>query len=285
LSGEHVKVTDAVRENASVLQLHGGSPIGNSRVKLTNVEDCVKRGLVVEGENPLHRAAEQLMMDQVTILHTIGGDDTNTQAAKIAEYLEGHNYPVTVVGMPKTIDNDVVPIKQSLGAWTAAEEGAKFFANVVNEQSANPRMLIIHECMGRDCGYLTAATAKAYMDSLHGLPLLPGLNLTKQRKCLHAVYVPEVRIDVDAEARRLKRVMDTHDCVNIFLSEGAGVHDIVAQLEARGESVPRDAFGHVKLDKVQPGAYFAKQFAEKLGAISASCCVETPSRHRRDSCP
>ena len=53
------------------------------------------------------------MMDQVTILHTIGGDDTNTQAAKIAEYLEGHNYPVTVVGMPKTIDNDVVPIKQS----------------------------------------------------------------------------------------------------------------------------------------------------------------------------
>merc|ERR1711971_339722 len=40
----------------------------------------------------------------------------------------------------------------------------------------------------------------------------------------------------------------------------------VAQLEARGESVPRDAFGHVKLDKVQPGAYFAKQFAEKLGA-------------------
>jgi hypothetical protein len=112
LSGEHVKVTEAVRENASVLQLHGGSPIGNSRVKLTNVEDCVKRGLTVEGENPLHRAAEQLMMDQVTILHTIGGDDTNTQAAKIAEYLEGHNYPVTVVGMPKTIDNDVVPIKQ-----------------------------------------------------------------------------------------------------------------------------------------------------------------------------
>jgi pyrophosphate--fructose-6-phosphate 1-phosphotransferase len=102
---------------------------------------------------------------------------------------------------------------------------------------------------------------------------------------LHAVYVPEVRIDVDAEARRLKRVMDTHDCVNIFLSEGAGVHDIVAQLEARGESVPRDAFGHVKLDKVQPGAYFAKQFAEKLGALAASCCVETHSRHRRDSCP
>ena len=122
---------------------------------------------------------------------------------------------------------DGVHRRRSLGAWTAAEEGAKFFANVVNEQSANPRMLIIHECMGRDCGYLTAATAKAYMDSLHGLPLLPGLNLTKQRKGLHAVYVPEVRIDVDAEARRLKRVMDTHDCVNIFLSRRAPVFMIL----------------------------------------------------------
>ena len=52
LSGEHVKVTEAVRENASVLQLHGGSPIGNSRVKLTNVADCAKRGLVKDGDDP-----------------------------------------------------------------------------------------------------------------------------------------------------------------------------------------------------------------------------------------
>ena len=266
LLGESIIVTPGIRATAQALHLHGGSPIGNSRVKMTNVKDCVKRGLCKEGENPQRVAADQLIRDGVEVLHTIGGDDTNTAAADLAAFLEKEGYKLTVIGLPKTIDNDVFPITQSLGAWTAAEEGAKFFANVVNEQSANPRMLIIHECMGRDCGYLTAATAKAYMDSLHGLPLLPGLNLTKQRKGLHAVYVPEVRIDVDAEARRLKRVMDTHDCVNIFLSEGAGVHDIVAQLEARGESVPRDAFGHVKLDKVNPGAYFAKQFAEKLGA-------------------
>ena len=110
LSGEHVKVTDAVSENASVLQLHGGSPIGNSRVKLTNVEDCVKRGLVVkEGENPLHRAAEQLMMDQVTILHTIGGDDTNTRPPTSRRSSKATTTPLTVVGMPKTIDNDVYP--------------------------------------------------------------------------------------------------------------------------------------------------------------------------------
>ncbi|KAJ8599138.1 hypothetical protein CTAYLR_008293 [Chrysophaeum taylorii] len=266
LVGDSIVVSQAVREQATALQMHGGSPIGNSRVKLTNVADCVKRGLVKEGEVPLEVAAKQLQRDGITILHTIGGDDTNTQAAQVAKYLAEHAYDVTVVGLPKTIDNDVVPIRQSLGAWTAAEEGAKFFLNVVNEMSANPRMLIIHECMGRDCGYLTAATCKAYLDALCGLPFVPGLGLRKEKKMIHAVYIPELAIDIESEAARLKKIMDTYDCVNIFLSEGAGVKDIVAQMEACGQEIPRDAFGHVKLDKVNPGAYFAKQFAEKVGA-------------------
>jgi pyrophosphate--fructose-6-phosphate 1-phosphotransferase len=54
--------------------------------------------------------------------------------------------------------------------------------------------------------------------------------------------------------------------VTIFLSEGAGTKEIVAQLEAAGEEVARDAFGHVRLDDINPGAWFAKQFAAKLGA-------------------
>ena len=75
------------------------------------------------GEVPLEVAAKQLQKDGVTILHTIGGDDTNTQAAQVAKYLAENNYKITVVGLPKTIDNDVVPIRQSLGAWTAAATG------------------------------------------------------------------------------------------------------------------------------------------------------------------
>ena len=84
LKGQSVKVTDEVRKNALKLTKHGGSPIGNSRVKLTNVKDCVKRGLVKEGEDPLKVAADQLVKDGVDVLHTIGGDDTNTTAADLA---------------------------------------------------------------------------------------------------------------------------------------------------------------------------------------------------------
>ncbi|KLU02589.1 Pyrophosphate--fructose 6-phosphate 1-phosphotransferase, alpha subunit [Rhodopirellula islandica] len=266
LLGDSFVVDDHSRKNAAILHQHGGSPIGNSRVKLTNVADCVKRGLVSEGQDPLQVAAERLQSDEVDVLHTIGGDDTNTTAADLAAYLAKHEYQLTVVGLPKTIDNDVIPIKQSLGAWTAAEEGAKFFENVVGEHSANPRMLIIHEVMGRNCGWLTAATAAKYRERLQKLNFLPEMGLSQQRRDVHGVFVPEMSFDLEEEAKRLRAIMDENDCVNIFISEGAGVDTIVKEMESRGESVPKDAFGHYKLDAVNPGKWFGKQFADMLGA-------------------
>ena len=270
LKGDSIPVTPEVRKNALVLTKHGGSPIGNSRVKLTNVKDCVKRGLVKEGEDPLKVAADQLVKDGVDVLHTIGGDDTNTTAADLAEYLAQNNYPLIVVGVPKTIDNDVYPIKQSLGAWTAAEEGAKFFMNVVKENSANPRALTIHEVMGRNCGWLTYKTAQYYRKMLLSMEakglFLPEFNQTLARQDVHAVYVPESKIDFKEEAKRLREIMDKVDSVNIFVSEGAGVKDIIAEMKRRGEEIPVDAFGHPRLDKVNVGQYVGKRFGELLNA-------------------
>ena len=267
LKGESIPVTAEVRKNAMVLTKHGGSPIGNSRVKLTNVRDCVKRGLVKEGEDPLKVAADQLVKDGVDVLHTIGGDDTNTTAADLTAYLAKNNYPLIVVGLPKTIDNDVYPIKQSLGAWTAAEEGAKFFLNVVKENSANPRALTIHEVMGRNCGWLTYKTAQCYRKMLKNkIRFLPEFNLTMGRQDVHAVYVPESKINFAAEAKRLLPIMDKYDAVNIFVSEGAGVKEIIAEMKKRGEDVPVDAFGHPRLDKVNVGQYVGRRLGEMLGA-------------------
>ena len=83
---------------------------------------------------------------------------------------------------------------------------------------------------------------------------------------VHAVYIPEIDVDIQSEAIRLCKVMDEKDCVNIFLSEGAGIDSIVAEMEANGEDVRRDAFGHVRLDEINPGQWFAKKFADKLDA-------------------
>lgn len=266
LLGESIHVTNTIRSRAGLLHRFGGSPIGNSRVKLTNVADCFKRGLVGEGEDPQKKAADQLVADGVDVLHTIGGDDTNTAAASLAQFLKEHSYNLTVIGLPKTVDNDVYPIKQSLGAWTAADQGARFFANVVAEHSANPRMLIVHEVMGRNCGWLTAATAKVYRESLWTRSFIPEIGCSRDCIDIHGIYIPEMAIDIEAEAKRLSKVMDTVDNVNLFVSEGAGVESIVKQMELVGQEVPRDAFGHIKLDAVNPGQYFAKEFAKMLNA-------------------
>lgn len=266
LLGDSVQITQQMREKAPLLHRYGGSPIGNSRVKLTNAADCVKRGLVKEGENPLQVAADRLAKDGVTILHTIGGDDTNTTAADLAAYLGANGYNLTVVGLPKTVDNDVVPIKQSLGAWTAAEVGASFFDNVSNEQSAAPKTFVIHEVMGRHCGWLTAATARAYIQKTKGNEYVEGLLMGEQLKSIDGLYLPEMAFDIQAEAERLKKIMEKTGFVTLFVSEGAGLDSIVAEREAAGDTVKRDAFGHVKIDTINVGGWFQKQFASLIGA-------------------
>jgi diphosphate-dependent phosphofructokinase len=266
LTGDSVEVTDEVRTNAHRLHAFGGSPIGNSRVKLTNVADCVERGLVQEGQDPLHVAAEQLSRDGVDVLHTIGGDDTSGTAADLAAYLHSNGHELTVVGLPKTIDNDIVPIRQSLGAWTAAEQGAFYARNIIAEHSSNPRMLIVHEVMGRNCGWLTAATALEHHRWVQGSQFAGWLGNSPEHWDVHGVFVPERPFDIAEEAKRLRAVMDESDGVNLFISEGAGLSEIVASLEESGAEVPRDPFGHVQIDKINPGQWFAEQFAELLGA-------------------
>jgi pyrophosphate--fructose-6-phosphate 1-phosphotransferase len=269
LLGDSIAITRDMREQAHRLHYHGGSPIGNSRVKLTNAADCVKRGLVKEGENPLRVAAERLTKDGVTILHTIGGDDTNTTAADLAAYLGANGYNLTVVGLPKTVDNDVVPIRQSLGAWTAAEVGAHFFDNVSNEQSAAPRTLVVHEVMGRHCGWLTAATARAYIQKTRHNEYVEGLMMNTQLKNIDGIYLPEIDFDVEKEAARLKKIMDKAGFVTVFVSEGAALDSIVAEREAAGEQIKRDAFGHVKIDTINVGNWFSKQIGNLIGAERA----------------
>jgi pyrophosphate--fructose-6-phosphate 1-phosphotransferase len=160
----------------------------------------------------------------------------------------------------------VYPIRQSLGASTAAEQGARYFRNVVAEHGANPRMLVIHEVMGRNCGWLTAATAAAYRKLIAIEEFVPGLGLARERIDIHGIYLPEMAFDIAAEAARLRAIMDRQGNVNLFVSEGAGVETIVAEMAARGQDAPRDAFGHVKLDAVNPGKWFGDQFARMLGA-------------------
>ncbi len=266
LTGNSINLQDEIKDNALELLRYGGSPIGNSRVKLTNVEDCINKGYVMDGEDPLKVAADQLIADKINILHTIGGDDTNTMAATLSQFLNNNGYDLTVVGLPKTVDNDVYPLVQTLGAWTAAEQSSLFFQNIVNENTTCSRQLIIHEVMGRNCGWLTAYSAKEYRNSLKNKKFIPEILIEKKRWDIDAIFIPELKMDFDHECDRLKKRMDDKDCINIFLSEGAGTDTILSEMESKNQKVERDAFGHLALDSLNPGQWFAKEFSKKLKA-------------------
>ena len=158
------------------------------------------------------------------------------------------------------------PIVQTLGAWTAAEQGAIFFENVANENTTSRRQLIIHEVMGRHCGWLAAATAEYYRKHIEDYRWLPEIGISKDKWDVHAVWIPEMDVDLESEVERLRKIMDESDCVNLFLSEGAGTEAIIRDKKAAGEKLEYDAFGHVSLDSLNPGKWYAERLKYALGA-------------------
>ena len=136
----------------------------------------------------------------------------------------------------------------------------------INENTTSSRQFIIHEVMGRNCGWLTAKSADVYRQMLQKKEFLPEILVNKKRWDIHAVFVPEMEINMESEMNRLREIMDKHDCVNIFLSEGAGLDSIISDMEKNGEQINRDAFGHVRLDEINPGKWFAEKFANAIGA-------------------
>ena len=261
----------------------GGSFLGNSRVKLTNIEDCIKNQYIKKGEIPLEVAANQLKKDEIDILHTIGGDDTNSTAGDLVNFLFKNNYKLTVVGLPKTIDNDVYPISQTLGAYTAAEQTSLFFQNIVNESTTSSRQLIIHEVMGRNCGWLTAYSAYLYHQFLKNKKFLPDLLVDKKKWSIHALYIPEINYDFNNEYLRLRKIMDRYDCVNIFFSEGAGLDTIIKKMKDNNEHIEYDAFGHVRIDQINPGKWFADKFKNEL--LADKVLVQKSGYFARSSSP
>jgi pyrophosphate--fructose-6-phosphate 1-phosphotransferase len=234
LLGDSYKVGPAERAAAPILHRHGGSPIGNSRVKLTNVKDCVKRGLVKEGQDPQKVAADQLIKDGVDILHTIGGDDTNTAAADLAAFLAKQQLPahrhrpaqdhrqrrVSDPPEPRRLDR-----RRAGRALLPARRrrAQRQPAHADRPRSDGPQLRLAHRRHRRDYRKL--------LD--RALQFAPGLGLSRDRLDVHAVFVPEMAARPRAEAARLKAVMDRVGNVNIFISEGAGVESIVAEMRPR----------------------------------------------------
>ena len=162
-----------------------------------------------------------------------GGNDSMDTCNKISKFMAKSGYDMNVIGVPKTIDNDLFGTDHCPGFASAA----KYIATSIMEINLDAKvydtgMVCIIEAMGRNAGWLTASAALANYKGL-------GANL---------IYLPEIDFDVDKFVADVKRVCAEHNnkCI-VCVSEA--IHDKEGKLiiEALGQTGARDSFGHAQL--------------------------------------
>ncbi len=162
----------------------------------------------------------------------IGGNDSMDTVLKLSRYAASHDYEMRVVGVPKTIDNDLMATDHTPGFGSSA----KFVATTVKEIMRDVEVYTVNavtivEIMGRDAGWLTAASA---------LPVLSG------GKGPDLVYLPESVFDADRFIEDVKAALKKHPAVLVTASEGIRFAD--GRYVGEGtDSRAVDAFGHTAL--------------------------------------
>ena len=159
----------------------------------------------------------------------IGGNDSMDTVDKVAAYARERNYDIRVIGIPKTIDNDLCGTDHTPGFGSAA----KFVAVTIQELLRDcavytvPAVTVV-EIMGRDAGWLTAAA---------GLPQLAGYGGPD------LIYLPERVFDLNAFLEDIRNALAVHPNVLVAVSEGIRFADGTYVGEG-GQSGAADVFGH-----------------------------------------
>ncbi|OPX23485.1 MAG: 6-phosphofructokinase [Planctomycetales bacterium 4484_113] len=219
LNGEFRELVPTdVRELIAV----GGTIIGSSRTNPFNTEGgpelCIR----------------QLREAKVDALITIGGDDTNGVAHRLAEH------GVKVVGIPQTIDNDLGATDYSVGFHSALHTVTEALDRLRTTGHSHHRVMVC-EIMGRDSGWLT----------LFG-GLAGGADI---------ILLPEEHFDIDTVCAELKRLhQEGADYSIVAVAEGAVPQELAGQVVEEEE---RDAFGHVRLGGI--GKWLAQEIEKRTG--------------------
>ncbi|MCI8612044.1 MAG: 6-phosphofructokinase [Clostridiales bacterium] len=178
----------------------------------------------------------------------IGGNDSMDTVAKLTAYLQDAEYDMCVMGVPKTIDNDLAGTDHTPGFGSAAKYIAATVSEIIRDCAVYtvPAVTIV-EIMGRDAGWLTASA---------GLPTLTG------RPAPDYIYLPEVPFSIDAFLEDVRRALARHPNVVIAVSEG--VRDKEGHYAGESaQSGVTDAFGHRYLSGT--GKALEMAVKEKIG--------------------
>ena len=191
----------------------------------------------------------------------IGGNDSMDTVAKLSAYAGTVNYPLTVIGVPKTIDNDLTLTDHTPGFGSAAKYIAATMREILSDTAVyTVRAVTIVEIMGRDAGWLTAAAA------------LPGLAGGRAPDLL---YFPEHPFDREEFLASVNAAFEKHPNVVVAVSEGARYAD-GTYVGATAQSGATDAFGHQYLSGA--GKVLEHMIRESIGCKVRSVELNLPQR-------
>lgn len=172
-------------------------------------------------------AVDNLIARGVNMLFTVGGDGTQRGGNDLYQEARRRGHALSVVGVPKTIDNDVGFVSRTFGFFSAVEEAARVLGCAHTEAHSVPGGIGLVKLMGRHAGFITAAATVASQD-------------------VNFALIPEVPFVLDAFLAALKQRMLEKSHAVIAVAEGAG-QDLLA-----AEAGVRDASGNVKLKEIGP---------------------------------
>lgn len=214
-------VVDLNPDKVDDIHKTGGSYLGTSRGCGDRVIDIVD-------------AIERL---NINMLFIVGGDGTQRGSLEIAEEIERRGSKIAVVGIPKTVDNDLMFIQKSFGFDTAVVKATEAVAAAHMEAHSQINGIGLVKLMGRESGFIATSTALASHE-------------------VNFCLIPEVPFDLDGEngflAALKQRILDRNHAV-VIVAEGAGQE----LLKATGE---KDASGNIKLGDI--GTYLRDRITE-----------------------
>ncbi len=234
------------------LEATPAAALGSCRKKMKSPED---------DPDTYARLIEIFKKYDIRYFFYIGGNDSMDTVSKLSKYAADHEYEMRVVGVPKTIDNDLTATDHTPGFGSAAKYVAITMKEILRDVSVyTMKAVTIVEIMGRDAGWLTASAALAGISDGKG----PDL-----------IYLPEREFDPDEFIVSINSTFEKHPAVLVAISEGIRFADGRYVGEGLGGRKV-DAFGHVALSGA--GKVLEQLVKEKIGCKVRSIELNLPQR-------
>ncbi len=223
-----VDLSDYIKseEDIKLLINTPSTALGSCRYKLAECE---------KDETDYKKIVECLKKYDIGMFFYIGGNDSMDTVMKLSAYFSENNIDIKVIGIPKTIDNDLCGTDHSPGFGSAAKYVAATMQEIIRDSRVySVKSVTIVEIMGRHAGWLTASSCCLRANG----EIAP-----------HLIYLPEVHFSTEKFLEDVKRIQSEHDAVIVAVSEGVRTEDGSFAAE-EFQSQKSDAFGHQYLSGI-----------------------------------